>query len=121
CLTCGSPVASPASPGPAPLPPAGRSSSGTGPADIAEAETILKPAMRLPTPTSARGSRPLSSSSVDHGRFTPGEIVADRYRIIEQIGKGGMGEVFRADDLKLGQQAALKFLPAAFERDAHRL
>src|SRR5882672_7751183 len=94
CLTCGNAVASPAAPGtargsPAPGPPSERMT----PAEIAEAETLLKPPMRDPTPTSTRGSRPLSASSVDHGRFTPGEIVADRYRIIEQIGKGGMGEV----------------------------
>ena len=67
-------------------------------------------ALTPPAATGSTGSGGRGGRTGAAGRFVPGYVFAGRYRMITRLGHGGMGEVWRADDLVLQTPIALKLI-----------
>jgi hypothetical protein len=84
-----------------------------------EIATAAPTRLSAPQPPGEPG-RPLAEHGpLDDARFAPGHIFASRYRIVSLLGRGAMGEAYRAEDLKLGQPVAVKLLGVGGARRSH--
>jgi len=69
------------------------------------------------------GQPPPLTKTLDSPAYvlTKGSLVAGKYRVREEIGRGGMGVVYEAEDTKLARRVAIKVLPEIFTADPERL
>ena len=84
------------------------------PTQLSGPSASLTPSRGTPTPVTGTIGRLESSAGFAGAAFQPGQVLSGRYRVIGLLGRGGMGEVYRADDLELSQAVSLKFLGRTF-------
>src|ERR1700677_3322395 len=76
-------------------------------------ELSPEPSSRAQTPTALAANASKSSSPKIAGNFEIGQLVADKYRILSLIGRGGMGCVYEIEHVFLNKHFALKVLTSS--------
>ncbi len=102
CTRCGARIEDLSQPCPA---------CGAWPSSQSQLPTVAASEPRPSSPFGTARTGRGDPSRLSRGEFTPGQVLAGRYQIIGLLGRGGMGEVYRADDLNLEQAVAIKLLP----------
>src|SRR6187399_900902 len=70
------------------------------------------------SPEPPRDSDPTPDPDGLDSSYSPGDLLAARFRIVSRLGKGGMGEVFEAEDLELGERVAIKLIRLDLAHDS---